>query len=138
MSNSNGETLSSPAELKVEDPNDPNIVFKRNFDLLALPYAPTQPTVLSITSDTILLTWQPNSYTGHSSLVSYRIEYYSPELSTHSLGWTVIADNIPSNKKHIHNYKFTTGYVLHVYCKSKKRAGFRCAELFIRNDKNTM
>jgi hypothetical protein len=80
--------------LKVEDPNDPNVEFKRNYDSLALPSACGQPTVLTITSKTIQLTWQTSINFGRTKIISYRIEYFSPEWPRNSLGWVEIFNTI--------------------------------------------
>lgn len=92
-----GQTTSTNALLKVEDPNDQSVEFKRNYDTTALPSSCGQPTVLSITSNSIQLTWQPSSYSGRSKLVAYRIEYFSPEWSRNSLGWVILVDDIPAH-----------------------------------------
>lgn len=94
VSNSNGQTNSTWAKLLIENPNNIHIRFQRNYDHSALPSAPSQPTSLTTTSTSVQLTWQPSSHTGHSKLVGFSIEYYSPEWSLNN-GWSMLTDNIP-------------------------------------------
>lgn len=125
MTNSFGQTVSSGAILKVEDPNDPNIEFKRNYDTLALPSACGQPTVLTITSKTIQLTWQSSAYVGRSRIISYRIEYFSPEWSRNSLGWVILADDIPAHKNlyTVNNLQSDTYYLFIVRGRNEQGYG---------------
>jgi hypothetical protein len=96
--------MSQFAYLKVEDPNDPYIEFQRSYPLATLPDAPHRPTVLTTAPTSVHLSWQPGMDTGHSQLVSYRLEYFSPEWPANILGWTVIVDECDANHN---NYKIS-------------------------------
>jgi hypothetical protein len=102
--NAYGQTMSQFGFLKVEDPNDPYIEFQRSYPLATLPAAPHQPQILAVTSNSMQIAWQPSMHTGHSQLVSYRIEYFSPEWSRSALGWTIIVDEVDANEN---DYKVT-------------------------------
>lgn len=93
-SNRYGETTSMEAYLLVENPNNPNVEFKRNQEISALPSAPTQPQIGKVTARSVTISWQFRSHTGHSLLVSYSIEYFSPEWSRNLPGWELLAENL--------------------------------------------
>jgi hypothetical protein len=96
-SNVYGRTISMAAHLVVENPNNQFVEFQRNYETTALPSAPTQPIVLHTTTNSVTLVWQASSHSGHSPLVSYTVEYFSPEWAKALPGWLVVADNIPSS-----------------------------------------
>jgi hypothetical protein len=120
-----GQTVSTVAILKVEDPNDPNVEFKRNYDSLALPSACGQPTVLTITSKTIQLTWQTSLNFGRTKIISYRIEYFSPEWPRNSLGWVVLADDITAHTNFytVNNLQSDTYYLFIVRARNEQGYG---------------
>jgi hypothetical protein len=90
-----GRTSSINALLTVENPNNQYVEFQRNYETTALPSAPAQPVIIHSTSNSVTLSWQPSSHSGHSPLVSYAIEYFSPEWPKTLPGWLVLVDNVP-------------------------------------------
>lgn len=91
-----GQTNSTIGYLRVEDPNNENVQFQRSYESSALPSGPSQPTVLTTTSNSVQLSWQPSAHSGHSPVQFFQIEFYSPEWPSPS-GWQVLVDSIPAN-----------------------------------------
>lgn len=79
------------ANLVVENPINPNVVFNRApSDLMALPGSPSQPVVTNQTAHSVTITWQSNSRMGASPLLGYTVELFSPTEGGLSLpgAWT--------------------------------------------------
>lgn len=91
-----GQTHSMPAMLRVENPNNQYAEFQRNFETTVLPSAPTQPVILLTTATSVSLSWQASAHSGHSPLVSYTIEFFSPEWPQRLPGWVVVAKDLPT------------------------------------------
>jgi len=89
-----GQTSSMMASLTIENPNNQYAEFQRNFETTALPSAPAQPVILLTTSNSVSLSWQASSHSGHSPLVSYSIEYFSPQWPEHQPGWITAAKDL--------------------------------------------
>ena len=110
--NSYGQTVSMPAHLNVENPNNQYVEFQRNHETTALPSAPTQPVILATTTRSVRLSWQPSSHSGHSPLRSYSIEYFSPEWAQHLPGWTVLVEDVgPASSFTVDNLQPDTYYM---------------------------
>jgi hypothetical protein len=112
-----------PAMLTVENPNNQYAEFQRNYETTTLPSAPAQPIVSSITSSSLIVTWQASSHSGHSPIRAYSIEYYSPEWPT-TTGWTVLADNVaPVDSYLIENLQPDTYYMFIVRARNEQGFG---------------
>jgi hypothetical protein len=92
--NSYGRSVSLPARLVVENPNNQYVEFQRNYDSTALPSAPGKPSLLAAAASSLSLSWQPSSHSGHSPVASYVVEYFSPEWPESQPGWVVIAEQL--------------------------------------------
>lgn len=75
-----------------------NVEFRRNQDTSVLPARPQRPIVDKIFTRSIHLNWQPaiQPTTGvHLPILSYTIEYYSPEWTNKPMpGWEILARDI--------------------------------------------
>ena len=121
--NGYGRTTSMPALLTVENPNNQYVEFQRAYESTTLPSAPTQPIISSITSNSLVISWQPSSHSGHSPLKSYTIEYFSPEWPV-TTGWTILADNVlPVNSFLIENLQSDTYYMFIVRARNEQGFG---------------
>ena len=122
--NSYGQTVSMPAHLNVENPNNQYVEFQRNHETTALPSAPTQPVILATTTRSVRLSWQPSSHSGHSPLRSYSIEYFSPEWAQHLPGWTVLVEDVgPASSFTVDNLQPDTYYMFVVRARNGQGAG---------------
>ena len=122
--NTYGQTVSMSAYLSVENPNNQYVEFRRNYEATALPSAPTQPILLKITSNSVSLTWQASSHSGHSPIRSYAIEYFSPEWPKFLPGWTMLVDNIsPINSYTVENLQPDTYYMFIVRARNDQGYG---------------
>jgi hypothetical protein len=121
--NGYGRTTSMPALLTVENPNNQFIEFQRAYESTTLPSAPTQPIISSITSNSLVISWQPSSHSGHSPIKSYTIEYFSPEWPV-TTGWTILADNVsPVNSFLIENLQSDTYYTFIIRARNEQGFG---------------
>lgn len=119
-----GRTVSMPASLNVENPNNQYVEFQRNFDTTALPSAPSKPLILLATATSISLSWQPSSHSGHSPIVLYTIEYFSPEWPETHPGWVVVAENLPGVSSFtVNNLQPDTYYMFLVRAKNMQGYG---------------
>lgn len=122
--NSYGQTASMPAYLNIENPNNQYVEFRRNYQATALPSAPTQPLILTTTTNSVSLSWQPSSHSGHSPIRSYVIEYFSPEWPKYLPGWTLLIDNIlPINSYTVENLQSDTYYMFIVRARNDQGFG---------------
>uniref|UniRef100_A0A5S6QST5 Uncharacterized protein n=1 Tax=Trichuris muris TaxID=70415 RepID=A0A5S6QST5_TRIMR len=67
------------AFLRVEAPTKPNVAFERMPEPSTFPAPPGRPQVTNATDTTVTLRWNPPARMGASPVISYRIQYYSPE-----------------------------------------------------------
>lgn len=119
-----GKTNSVKAFLNVENPNNQYAEFQRNYETTALPSAPTQPVILLATATSVSLSWQPSSHSGHSPLLSYTIEFFSPEWPESLPGWKIAAKNIPAISSYtIENLQPDTYYMFMVRARNTQGFG---------------
>ena len=66
------------ASLAVSSPTNPNVVFVRSpSDPMALPGSPSQPRLVSKSSNSLTISWQSGSRMGASALLGYTVEVFS-------------------------------------------------------------
>jgi len=91
-SSESGETSWS-ASLSVEE--SPGSRLHRAPDPAMFPAAPSVPTIVNVTKNSVTVTWQPPTpHLGASPIIGYTLEYYSSDLQT---GWVVAAHRISTN-----------------------------------------
>ncbi|VVC26657.1 Fibronectin type III,Immunoglobulin subtype,Immunoglobulin-like domain,Immunoglobulin-like [Cinara cedri] len=108
-SSESGETSWS-ASLSVEE--SPGSRLHRAPDPAMFPAAPSVPTIVNVTKNSVTVTWHPPTpHLGASPIVGYTLEYYSSDLQT---GWVVAAHRISTNTMIVENLKPDTSYVFMV------------------------
>jgi len=91
-SSESGETSWS-ASLSVEE--SPGTRLHRAPDPAMFPAAPSVPTIVNVTRNSVTVTWHPPTpHLGASPIIGYTLEYYSSDLQT---GWVVAAHRISTN-----------------------------------------
>lgn len=91
-SSESGETSWS-ASLSVEE--SPGSRLHRAPDPAMFPAAPSVPTIVNVTKNSVTVTWHPPTpHLGASPIIGYTLEYYSSDLQT---GWVVAAHRISTN-----------------------------------------
>lgn len=91
-SSESGETSWS-ASLSVEE--SPGTRLHRAPDPAMFPAAPSVPTIVNVTRNSVTVTWKPPTpHLGASPIIGYTLEYYSSDLQT---GWVVAAHRISTN-----------------------------------------
>ncbi|XP_050537160.1 roundabout homolog 2 isoform X2 [Daktulosphaira vitifoliae] len=108
-SSESGETSWS-ASLSVEE--SPGSRLHRAPDPAMFPAAPSVPTIVNVTRNSVTVTWKPPTpHLGASPIIGYTLEYYSSDLQT---GWVVAAHRISTNIMVVDNLKPDTTYVFMV------------------------
>ncbi|XP_025199330.1 roundabout homolog 2-like [Melanaphis sacchari] len=108
-SSESGETSWS-ASLSVEE--SPGSRLHRAPDPAMFPAAPSVPTIVNVTRNSVTVTWHPPTpHLGASPIIGYTLEYYSSDLQT---GWVVAAHRISTNTMVVDNLKPDTSYVFMV------------------------
>ncbi|BET03166.1 roundabout [Nesidiocoris tenuis] len=84
----------------------PGAELHRAPDPSTYPRAPSTPRVVNASSNSLTVAWDPPS--GTSTLIGYRLEYFSPELQT---GWVTAAMRVISHTFTLSDLKPDTGYM---------------------------
>lgn len=72
------------------------------------PAAPSVPTIVNVTKNSVTVTWHPPTpHLGASPIIGYTLEYYSSDLQT---GWVVAAHRISTNTMIVSIYHGTYYY----------------------------
>ncbi|XP_070489904.1 protein sax-3-like [Chironomus tepperi] len=77
--------------LRIEVPTNPNIKFYRAPEPSTLPGQPGRPLILEKTDNSVKLTWIPSNAFGASSVIGYKIEMFSRNLTE---TWVEVANRI--------------------------------------------
>ncbi|KAJ8666911.1 hypothetical protein QAD02_008573 [Eretmocerus hayati] len=80
---------------------------RRGPEISELPQNPSKPRIVNTTSDSVTITWSPG-HEGASSILGYRIEYFSSNLNT---GWVLAATGVTDDTFTVSNLKPDTNYV---------------------------
>ncbi|XP_062583892.1 roundabout homolog 1-like [Saccostrea cucullata] len=102
-SSETGETSQSATLLQFNKSNK-NVTFHRTQDVKTFPGPPSKPTVVEVLSNSIKLSWQPNSNHGDSPVYAYIVEYFSHETSE---GWVVASDSVPPTTTSVQPTSYT-------------------------------
>ena len=81
VSNAYGAISSLPAQVHVEHSNNLFVAFQSNLDPTVLPSAPTQPVAVQSSAQSLTLTWQPSTHSGHSLARVHALEYFAYAIS---------------------------------------------------------
>lgn len=101
-SSESGETSWS-ASLTVEE--SPGARLHRAPDPAMFPAAPSVPTIVNVTKNSVTVTWHPPTpHLGASPIIGYTLEYYSSDLQT---GWVIAAHRISTNTMVVSIYTYT-------------------------------
>lgn len=100
-SSESGETSWS-ASLTVEE--SPGARLHRAPDPAMFPAAPSVPTIVNVTKNSVTVTWHPPTpHLGASPIIGYTLEYYSSDLQT---GWVIAAHRISTNTMVVSVYTY--------------------------------
>ncbi|BES96070.1 Roundabout, axon guidance receptor, homolog [Nesidiocoris tenuis] len=106
------------ANLRLESPTNPNIAFYRAPEASTLPGAPSRPSLVNRTHNSVTISWARNNKIGSSSLIGYQIEVFaraqpgdtsSPQQSTP--GWATVARRVPGPTYTVNNLRPGSTYV---------------------------
>ncbi|KAL1233400.1 Protein sax-3 [Trichinella pseudospiralis] len=96
------------AFLRVEAHTNPNVIFERMPEPSTFSSPPGRPRVVNVSDTEVTLQWRSPDNAGASSILGYRLQYYSPQMGSY---WASVVDLIRSPMFVVRRLKPVSSYV---------------------------
>ncbi|KRY45577.1 Protein sax-3 [Trichinella britovi] len=96
------------AFLRVEAHTNPNVIFERMPEPSTFSSPPGRPRVINVSDTEVTLQWMSPDNAGASSILGYRLQYYSPQMGSY---WASVVDLIRSPMFVVRRLKPSSSYV---------------------------